>query len=106
MTTEELRDAIRDVLEDPQYRTNMAAQSALFRDQPEKPLARAVWWIEWVLRHPDATQLQSPVLKLGFVRTYLLDVALFFAAIPVLLVFLVKRWLRKSRSVSEGKKRN
>uniref|UniRef100_A0A182YPK7 Uncharacterized protein n=1 Tax=Anopheles stephensi TaxID=30069 RepID=A0A182YPK7_ANOST len=106
MTTEELRNAIRDVLEDPKYRTNMAAQSALFRDQPEKPLVRAVWWIEWVLRHPNATQLQSPALKLGFFKTYLLDVALFFGAIVVLIGLQIRKWLTKPRKVSDGKKRN
>uniref|UniRef100_A0A182PSE2 UDP-glucuronosyltransferase n=1 Tax=Anopheles epiroticus TaxID=199890 RepID=A0A182PSE2_9DIPT len=106
MTTELLRDTIRDVLEDPKYRTNMAKQSALFRDQPEKPLERAVWWIEWLLRHPDATQLQSPVLQLGFVRTYLLDVAFFLIGAPVLVVFLLKRYLRKPRQVEKGKKKN
>uniref|UniRef100_A0A182QKP4 UDP-glucuronosyltransferase n=1 Tax=Anopheles farauti TaxID=69004 RepID=A0A182QKP4_9DIPT len=106
MSTVELRDAIRDVLEDPTYRTNMAAQSALFQDQPEKPLARAVWWIEWVMRHPNATQLQSPVLKLGFLRTYLIDVVLVLAAVPLLLVFLARKWLRKSVPAVSDKKRN
>ncbi|XP_049297584.1 UDP-glucosyltransferase 2-like [Anopheles funestus] len=105
MTTEQLRDAIKEVLEDPQYRINMAAQSELFRDQPEKPLARAIWWIEWVLRHPDATQLQSPVFKLGFLKTYLLDVALFFAALPVLVVLLLKRWMKTSPQITDSKKR-
>ncbi|XP_053674712.1 UDP-glucosyltransferase 2-like [Anopheles nili] len=103
LTTNQLRDAIRDVLEDPKYRANMAAQSALFRDQPEKPLARAVWWIEWVLRHPDATQLQSPTLKLGFVKTYLIDVVCFFVAVPVLLALVV---LRRPPKVPLSKKRD
>ncbi|XP_053666700.1 UDP-glucosyltransferase 2-like [Anopheles marshallii] len=106
MTTEQLRDAIRVVLEDPKYRTNMAKQSALFRDQPEKPLDRAIWWIEWVLRHPDATQLQSPVLKLGFLKTYLLDVVLFFVAFPVIVVLLLKRCMTKPQQLSDSKKRN
>uniref|UniRef100_A0A182NJS7 UDP-glucuronosyltransferase n=1 Tax=Anopheles dirus TaxID=7168 RepID=A0A182NJS7_9DIPT len=106
MSTVELRDAIRAVLEDPKYRTNMAAQSALFRDQPEKPLARAVWWIEWVLRHPTATQLQSPVLKLGFIRTYLIDVVLFVAAVPLLIVFLLNKCRRTPVEAVADKKRN
>uniref|UniRef100_A0A182IRD8 UDP-glycosyltransferases domain-containing protein n=1 Tax=Anopheles atroparvus TaxID=41427 RepID=A0A182IRD8_ANOAO len=106
MTTGQLRDAIRDVLEDPQYRTNMAARSVLFRDQPEKPLARAVWWIEWLLRHPNTTQLESPVLKLGFLRTYLVDVALFLVTLPTLALFLLSRLCRRTRMVHVDKKRN
>ncbi|XP_058065159.1 UDP-glucosyltransferase 2-like, partial [Anopheles bellator] len=83
MSSDKLKHALQDVLEDPKYRTRMAAQSALFRDQPEKPLARAVWWIEWVLRHPNATELESPVLKLGFLRTNLIDVGIFLLCIPL-----------------------
>ncbi|XP_035794379.1 UDP-glucuronosyltransferase 2B1-like [Anopheles albimanus] len=108
LTTAGLKQAIVDVLEDPQYRTKMAAQSALFRDQPEKPLTRAIWWIEWVLRHPHETQLDSPVLRLGFFKTNLIDVILFLASLPIGLLLVCLRICRRKNPVKAkgDKKRN
>ncbi|XP_055608295.1 UDP-glucosyltransferase 2-like [Uranotaenia lowii] len=83
MTTEQFRETVKHVLESSKYVTNMKRISTLFRDQPEKPLTRAVWWIEWALRHPAENSLESPVLKLGFLRSNLVDVVLFLALLPV-----------------------
>lgn len=47
------------------YRENIAEMSRNFRDQKEKPLERAIWWIEWSMRHPTADYIRSPVLKHG-----------------------------------------
>lgn len=67
MTMEKIRDTLRMVLEDPKYLANAKKISARFRDQKEKPLERAVWWAEWLIRNPDCDYLKSPVLRLGFV---------------------------------------
>lgn len=52
----------------------MKIRSKRFRDQPEKPIERAVWWTEYILRHPNPVHLQSPVPKLGFLRSNLFDI--------------------------------
>lgn len=52
----------------------MAIRSKLLRDQPEKPIDRAVWWVEYVLRNPDASHLRTPTIELGFFRSNSLDV--------------------------------
>lgn len=52
----------------------MKIRSQRFRDQPEKPIERAVWWTEYVLRNPNPVHLQSPVPNLGFLRSNLFDI--------------------------------
>lgn len=75
MTTEIVKEKLKLILEDPKYATNMAKLSFQFRDQKEKPLDRAIWWIEWVLRNPNAVDfLKSPVLRLGFIAGNFYDV--------------------------------
>uniref|UniRef100_U5EUX0 Putative udp-glucuronosyltransferase n=1 Tax=Corethrella appendiculata TaxID=1370023 RepID=U5EUX0_9DIPT len=83
ISVEALRDTIRNVIENPNYTKNIQRMSYNFQDQPSKPLDRAIWWIEWALRHPDATHIQSPVLKLGFFRANSYDVLLFVLCIAL-----------------------
>ncbi|EDS25660.1 UDP-glucuronosyltransferase 2B20 [Culex quinquefasciatus] len=106
LSMEQVRDTVRKVLETPSYRKNMDRISVLFRDQPEKPLARAVWWVEWALRHPDVESMQSPVLKLGFLRSNLVDVIAFLVLLPCVLIFVVRKLVCKGRRVDRSKKNN
>ncbi|XP_055535827.1 UDP-glucosyltransferase 2-like [Wyeomyia smithii] len=109
LTTEQIRSTVWKVLETPSYRKNMRKVSALFRDQPEQPITRAVWWIEWVLRHPDDDSLRSPVLKLGFLRSNLVDVVGFLVLVPTVLLVLIvtKCVLRRCKSgVAKKQKQN
>ncbi|XP_055607871.1 UDP-glucosyltransferase 2-like [Uranotaenia lowii] len=81
VTTDVLVDAIRKVTTDKSYRENMQRLSKLFRDQPEHPLDRAIWWVEWVLRNPDTRILQSNAMSLSWCVKYSFDVI-----IPLVLV--------------------
>lgn len=67
MTTAGIKEKLTKVLEDPTYRKNVMKLSKRFKDQKEKPIDRAVWWVEWVLRNPNADYLRSPVLRLGLI---------------------------------------
>lgn len=73
LTTDLLTEKLTKVLTDPGYKQRMTIRSQRLRDQPEKPIDRAVWWVEYVLRHPDCSHLQSPVKELGFIRGNSLD---------------------------------
>lgn len=64
--------------------------SKRFRDQPERPVDRAVWWIEYVMRNPNPEHLRSPVLKMGFVAGNSYDVLVFVYV--VVTVFLWAFW--------------
>ncbi|XP_052895913.1 uncharacterized protein LOC128303099 [Anopheles moucheti] len=86
LSADKIRNTVLKVLESPQYREAIKERSGLFRDQPETPLERGVWWVEWALRHPNAKTIQSPTLLLGPWRSELYDVKLCLV-LAVLLVF-------------------
>lgn len=86
MTTQTVKEKLEAILGNPKYSENVRELSARFRDQKEKPLDRAVWWIEWVLRHPKAEEfLKSPVLRLGFIVGNSYDI---IAVISVILLLI------------------
>ncbi|EAT33348.1 AAEL014371-PA [Aedes aegypti] len=70
----ELVNAIRELMTDDSYRENMSRLSKIFRDQKEPPLERAIWWVEWVLRHPTSKILQSNAVRLDWFVKYSFDV--------------------------------
>lgn len=94
---------VRQVLEDPKYQRNMDRRSQRFRDQPETPLQRAVWWVEYVLRDPDPTHLQSPVRVIGPFVANLWDMWLLVWIVGVVIVVCVWRTIESCLSVSKQK---
>jgi glucuronosyltransferase len=66
----------------------MRKYSAVSKDTPDKPLDKAVWWTEYVLRHNGARHLRSGVMDLTWYQYLLLDVIAF-----LLLVILVVPYL-------------
>jgi glucuronosyltransferase len=56
------------------FRENMKTFSTISKDVPDKPLDRAVWWAEYVLRHNGARHLRSAALDLTWYQYLLLDV--------------------------------
>ena len=80
LTTGSIVAALREVLQNASYQQAIGRRSALFRDQPEKPLERAVWWIEWALRHPREDRLRSGTVAMNYLASNGFDV---FACIVV-----------------------
>lgn len=56
------------------YRENTQKVSQLIQDQPMTGLEKAIWWIEYVIRHNGAKHLRSPAIDLPNYQNYLLDV--------------------------------
>uniref|UniRef100_A0A1B6DDM3 UDP-glucuronosyltransferase n=1 Tax=Clastoptera arizonana TaxID=38151 RepID=A0A1B6DDM3_9HEMI len=74
ITYEKFLGAIMTVIDDPKYKINAILRSTLLKDQPEPPLERAIYWIEYVLRHSGAYHLQSPARNLNFFQYYMIDI--------------------------------
>lgn len=59
LTADSFYEVITKVLNDKRYYENMKKYSAIFKDQPERPIDRAVFWIEYVIRHDGARHFRS-----------------------------------------------
>jgi glucuronosyltransferase len=84
---DELYNALDNVLNDPKYTENAQKMGSLLNDQINRPLDRAAWWIEHIMRHPGMYKGRSPVHKLYWFQYFLLDV---FAVILVALYIIFK----------------
>lgn len=80
----------------------MAIRSKLLRDQPEKPIERAVWWIEYVIRHPHSSHLRTPTTELGFFRSNSLDLYAILYSTFLLVLFSVLWLAGKLRKLCNG----
>ncbi|XP_036390520.1 UDP-glucuronosyltransferase 2C1-like [Megalops cyprinoides] len=79
--------AIQEVLHDPSYRMNMQMLSRLHQDQPMKPLDRAIFWVEYVMRHKGAAHLRTESYKMPWYSYHSVDViAVLLAAILLIIV--------------------
>ena len=71
------------------YAERMRQVSALMRDQPDRPLDRATYWIEYVIRHDGASHLRSASRKLSLFQRCLFDVLLFVLAVALVFAYCV-----------------
>uniref|UniRef100_A0A3B5R5A2 UDP-glucuronosyltransferase 2B31-like n=2 Tax=Xiphophorus maculatus TaxID=8083 RepID=A0A3B5R5A2_XIPMA len=79
-------EALKEVLYEPSYREKMKELSSLHRDQPMKPLDRAMFWIEFVMRHKGAAHLRTESYKMSMIQYHSVDVLAFLLAIILLLL--------------------
>lgn len=101
-------EALKDVLYNPSYRQKMAELSRLHRDQPTKPMDRAMFWIEFVMRHKGAPHLRTESYKMSTIQYYSIDVVAFLLAVALTVftgfIYAVKFLWRKIFSRSKDKK--
>lgn len=79
VTEENLYEAIQKVLTNPSFAKTAQRHGAALNDQMTRPLDRAIWWLEYKLRHPGADHLQTPIHDLTWFQYYLIDVWAFLA---------------------------
>ncbi|XP_045762876.1 UDP-glycosyltransferase UGT5-like [Maniola jurtina] len=98
LTEEIFKEAIETVITDSSYQENIRRLRAIVKDEPQKPLERAVWWTEHVLRHGGAKHLRAAGANITWVQYLELElvaiVVLVLFSIIVVLVF-VLYYLRK-----------
>ncbi|XP_075985932.1 UDP-glucosyltransferase 2-like [Anticarsia gemmatalis] len=66
LTVEKFTNTINAVINDDSYRRNIIKLRDVMADEPMKPLDRAVWWTEYVLRHGGAKHLRSPGARISW----------------------------------------
>ncbi|XP_014337946.2 UDP-glucuronosyltransferase 2B31 isoform X3 [Bos mutus] len=107
MSKTDFLNALKQVINNPSYKRNAMWLSTIQRDQPMKPLDRAVFWIEFVMRHKGAKYLRPAAHKLTWFQYHSLDVIGFLLACVATAVFVItKCFLFCCRKFAEtGKKR-
>ncbi|KAM6150530.1 UDP-glucuronosyltransferase 2A3-like [Erethizon dorsatum] len=91
MTSADLLSALRAVISNPSYKENAMRLSRIHHDQPVKPLDRAVFWIEFVMRHRGAKHLRVAAHDLSWFQYHSLDVIGFLLACVASAIFLVTK---------------
>lgn len=81
LTEQDLYHALDRVLHDPQYLEKAQQLGSVLNDQITRPLDRAIWWIEHLIKHPFMYQGKSAVHKLYWFQYFLLDVLAIYLAI-------------------------
>ena len=93
-TEDSLKTAISDVLSNPNYKEAVSKLSDLIMDQPQHPLDRAAWWMEYLLRHPHNPGMRSPAQKLYWFQYFLLDVICVFLVAFIILFLALRKIVR------------
>ncbi|KAG6460584.1 UDP-glucosyltransferase 2 [Manduca sexta] len=69
ISEDSLKNAILSLIEDKSYRENIEKLREVLADQPQRPVERAAWWTEHVLRH-GAEHLKSPAANMSWTQYY------------------------------------
>ncbi|XP_012641407.1 UDP-glucuronosyltransferase 2A3 [Microcebus murinus] len=91
ITSADLLGALKEVINDPSYKENAMRLSRIHHDQPKKPLDRAVFWIEFVMRHKGAKHLRPAAHNLSWFQYHSLDVLGFLLACVAAVIFLITK---------------
>ncbi|XP_037998622.1 UDP-glucuronosyltransferase 1A1-like isoform X9 [Motacilla alba alba] len=88
MTSNDISNALKAVINDKKYKENIQRLSDLHLDRPIHPLDLAVHWVEFVMRHKGAPHLRPAAHDLNWVQYHSLDVIAFLAAVTFLSLFI------------------
>ncbi|XP_062963290.1 UDP-glucuronosyltransferase 2B4-like isoform X3 [Cynocephalus volans] len=91
VSSTDLLNALKTVINDPLYKENIMRLSRINHDQPTKPLDRAVFWIEFVMRHKGAKHLRVAAHDLNWVQYHSLDVIGFLLACVATVIFAITK---------------
>nr|KAF6432676.1 hypothetical protein HJG63_020282 [Rousettus aegyptiacus] len=92
ISSTDLLKALKTVIYDPSYKENAMKLSRIHHEQPMKPLDRAVFWIEFVMRHKGAKHLRPASYNLNWFQYHSLDVIGFLLACVTTAVFVTTKF--------------
>ncbi|XP_009884113.1 PREDICTED: UDP-glucuronosyltransferase 1-1-like isoform X1 [Charadrius vociferus] len=88
MTSKDISNALKAVINDKKYKENIKRLSDLHLDRPIHPLDLAVHWVEFVMRHKGAPHLRPAAHDLNWIQYHSLDVIAFLLAVVLLSLFI------------------
>ena len=106
MTEDNLEEALLEVLTNPGYQSAVDQLSELIMDQPQHPLDRAVWWLEYLLRHPHNTSMRPHTQNLYWFQYFILDILAGVIMVSSLLIFILYKLVSCCRQENVLKEKN
>lgn len=94
LTTGKFKKGIIEVLHSPKYRKNVQLKSKRFRDQPEKPIDRAMWWCEFIMRNPKPNHLRQAEFNFGLLGSHFWDIQIIIILIIIFAIACLRRIVR------------
>eukprot|EP00096_Caligus_rogercresseyi_P010147 TRINITY_DN3598_c0_g1_i2.p2 TRINITY_DN3598_c0_g1~~TRINITY_DN3598_c0_g1_i2.p2 ORF type:complete len:258 (-),score=23.26 TRINITY_DN3598_c0_g1_i2:403-1176(-) len=94
VTEAKLIDSMATILADESYTRNAQFWGSLVMDQINRPLDRAVWWMEYVMRHKPCHHFRHQETSLNFIQRNLIDVYCLLTSILVLIVWVIVKSFR------------
>ncbi|KAM9305640.1 UDP-glucuronosyltransferase 1A5-like [Gastrophryne carolinensis] len=88
MTSVDLSNALKSVINLLSYKENIQRLSALHLDRPIHPLDLAVHWVEFVMRHKGAPHLRPAAHDLNWIQYHSLDVFAFLFVVLLTSLFI------------------
>nr|XP_018909188.1 PREDICTED: 2-hydroxyacylsphingosine 1-beta-galactosyltransferase-like [Bemisia tabaci] len=88
-TIEEFTRKINRILNTPSFVENSKRWAAIYGDLPETSLERAVFWVEYVIRHKGAHHLKPASATMPFHEYMLLDAIAFCSAVFILILYIL-----------------
>nr|XP_018905849.1 PREDICTED: UDP-glucuronosyltransferase 2B13-like [Bemisia tabaci]XP_018905858.1 PREDICTED: UDP-glucuronosyltransferase 2B13-like [Bemisia tabaci]XP_018905867.1 PREDICTED: UDP-glucuronosyltransferase 2B13-like [Bemisia tabaci] len=92
---DQIYQLIHTVTSDSGFKERMDITSENFRDQPIKPLDRAVYWVEYVLRHKSLDHLHPGNLQLSWYQLNLIDVMVFLVISVIITLTLINQLVKR-----------
>ncbi|KAF7264248.1 hypothetical protein GWI33_000431 [Rhynchophorus ferrugineus] len=115
ITVERLRSYINEIMDNPSFAENAKYLDDLMKDQPQDGLDKAIWWIEYVIRHKGAKHLRSIAVDMPWWQYMMLDILAFLSAVflsvlltlyfSVRLLYILVNSIFKSKMKKGGKKK-
>ncbi|KAJ3604501.1 hypothetical protein NHX12_029241 [Muraenolepis orangiensis] len=112
MQSQELLDALQDVINQPSYKESVMKLSRIQHDRPLSPRDEAVFWVEYTMRNKGAKHLRVQAHNLTWYQYHSLDVMLLLLSVALLLAlllvkscgFCVRRCCGRSRNMKSKSK--
>lgn len=86
LTEESLLASINILIKNKRYKTKAKELSILFRDRPEHPLSKAVYWVEYAIRHNGSSHILQPPSE---IHDLIIASAILLALISLPITFLL-----------------
>ncbi|CAH0559904.1 unnamed protein product [Brassicogethes aeneus] len=90
-TKEDFKNAVNEIVKNPMYKHNVKKYQSLIKDQPMTGLEKAVWWIEFTIRHKGDFNLKSNLAYLPYYKYFMLDIILFVLILVVILSVVIAK---------------